>query len=96
MQILKREDIDKAGVTTAAELMKTLSANTAPLSDGASITDGYASTFGGNKRWPNDLAARINTAGMTVGVLNQGIAGNKLLSDGSGPSAQNRFQRDVY
>ena len=62
---------------------------------GASITDGYASTFGGNKRWPNDLSARINSASMTVGVLNQGIAGNKLLSDGSGPSAQNRFQRDV-
>jgi len=71
------------------------SATGAVVCFGASITDGYASTFGGNKRWPNDLAGRLAGAGMTVGVLNQGISGNKLLSDGSGPSAVNRFQRDV-
>jgi iron complex outermembrane receptor protein len=39
VQVIKREDIEKAGVTTAAEILKTISANTAPLSDGASITD---------------------------------------------------------
>ncbi|MDB5959511.1 MAG: hypothetical protein JWP59_805, partial [Massilia sp.] len=48
VQVLRREDIDKSGVTTAAELLKTISANTAPLSDGASITDGTSGQRGFN------------------------------------------------
>ena len=48
VQVLRRDDIDKSGVTTAAELHKTISANTAPLSDGASITDGTSGQRGFN------------------------------------------------
>ncbi|MYM22022.1 TonB-dependent receptor [Duganella sp. FT135W] len=48
VQIISREDIDKSGVTTAAELLKNISANTAPLSDGASITDGTSGQRGFN------------------------------------------------
>ncbi|TFW20062.1 TonB-dependent receptor [Massilia arenosa] len=48
VQTIKREDIDKSGVTTAAELLRNLSANTAPLSDGASITDGTSGQRGFN------------------------------------------------
>jgi lysophospholipase L1-like esterase len=62
---------------------------------GASITDGYNSTIDGNDRWTDTLASRLNAAGDTVGVLNEGIAGNRLLADGTGPSAINRFDRDV-
>jgi lysophospholipase L1-like esterase len=65
---------------------------------GASITDGYASTTDGNERWPNDLAVRLANSGRTVGVLNQGISGNRLLVDSSGAdgqSALDRFNRDV-
>jgi lysophospholipase L1-like esterase len=62
---------------------------------GASITDGYASTQNANTRWPNDLAARLVGAGDTVGVINEGISGNRLLVDGAGQSALNRFDRDV-
>ena len=62
---------------------------------GASITDGVASGQDHNKRWPDDLAARLASAGRPIGVLNQGISGNKLLADGAGPSALNRFDRDV-
>jgi lysophospholipase L1-like esterase len=62
---------------------------------GASITDGVASSQDSNKRWPNDLSRRLESSGRTVGVLNQGISGNKLLSDGAGQSALNRFSRDV-
>ncbi|WP_328473091.1 GDSL-type esterase/lipase family protein [Streptomyces sp. NBC_00448] len=62
---------------------------------GASITDGVASAQDDNRRWPNDLAQRLSDSGRTVGVLNQGISGNKLLSDGAGQSALNRFDRDV-
>lgn len=62
---------------------------------GASITDGFDSTFNENRRWPDQLARRLVTAGQPVGVLNAGISGNMLLSDGSGQSAINRFDRDV-
>ncbi len=62
---------------------------------GASITDGYASTTDANKRWPNILAARLAQTGADVGVLNEGIAGNRLLADITGPSAPSRFGRDV-
>ena len=48
VQTIKREDIDKSGVTTAAELLKNISANTAPLTDGASITDGTSGQRGFN------------------------------------------------
>ena len=62
---------------------------------GASITDGYASTTDANERWPNDLAVRLANSGRAIGVLNQGISGNRLLADGAGQSALNRFNRDV-
>jgi lysophospholipase L1-like esterase len=62
---------------------------------GASITDGVASSGDANRRWPNLLAARLASTGHPVGVLNQGISGNRLLVDGAGQSALNRFSRDV-
>jgi lysophospholipase L1-like esterase len=62
---------------------------------GASITDGYASAQDANHRWPNYLTTRLSNAGLPVGVLNEGINGNRLLVDGSGQSALNRFDRDV-
>ncbi len=61
---------------------------------GASITDGIDSPGNTNRRWPNDLAVRLNQAGRTIGVLNQGISGNGLLG-GAGPTAPARFDRDV-
>jgi lysophospholipase L1-like esterase len=62
---------------------------------GASITDGIGSGSDVNRRWPNRLATNLTNAGRTIGVLNQGISGNKLLQDGAGQSALNRFDRDV-
>ena len=62
---------------------------------GASITDGYASTADSNRRWPNDLAQRLLDAGLSIGVLNEGISGNRLLAAGAGDSAETRFDRDV-
>ncbi len=64
---------------------------------GDSITDGRGSTTNKNGRWPDDLARRLqankNTA--DVGVLNEGIGGNRLLHDGLGPNALARLDRDV-
>jgi lysophospholipase L1-like esterase len=62
---------------------------------GASITDGYQSTYGANKRWPNDLATRLNAAGVAVGVVNEGITGNGFLQNGAGTSMLTRFSHDV-
>jgi lysophospholipase L1-like esterase len=62
---------------------------------GASITDGVATSSNANNRWTNLLASRLNAAGDTIGVLNEGISGNRLLVDGSGQSALHRFNRDV-
>ena len=64
---------------------------------GDSITDGHAATTNGNNRWPDALAAHLqHTLGMqTIGVSNQGIGGNHLLTDGLGPNALARFDRDV-
>jgi lysophospholipase L1-like esterase len=64
---------------------------------GDSITDGHAATTNGNDRWPDVLAARLQAQKKTrnIGVSNQGIGGNHLLTDGLGPNALARFDRDV-
>jgi lysophospholipase L1-like esterase len=62
---------------------------------GASITEGYKASDGANRQWPSVLARRLIDAGMMIGVLNEGISGNRLLADGAGASAEDRFQRDV-
>jgi lysophospholipase L1-like esterase len=64
---------------------------------GDSITDGHASTTNGNDRWPDILAQRLQAVptSRTTGVLNQGIGGNHLLTDGLGPNVLARFDRDV-
>jgi lysophospholipase L1-like esterase len=62
---------------------------------GDSITDGSASTVDANARWPDVLSRRLKEAGISAAVLNQGIAGNRVLSDGAGISALARFERDV-
>jgi lysophospholipase L1-like esterase len=62
---------------------------------GDSITDGTASTLNANHRWPDVLARRLKDAGLDLAVLNEGIAGNRVLSDGAGISALARYERDV-
>lgn len=64
---------------------------------GDSITDGHGATTNANDRWPDVLAARLQASPRTheVSVLNQGIGGNHLLTDGLGPNALARFDRDV-
>ncbi|HTZ33875.1 MAG TPA: SGNH/GDSL hydrolase family protein [Methylomirabilota bacterium] len=64
---------------------------------GDSITDGHGATTNGNDRWTDVLANRLQTDKHTrnVAVSNQGIGGNHLLTDGLGPNALARFDRDV-
>ncbi|SHN15054.1 SGNH/GDSL hydrolase family protein [Rhizobacter sp. OV335] len=60
---------------------------------GDSITDGNGATMDADTRWPDFLAARL--APQRIAVLNAGISGGRLLTDGMGPSALARFDRDV-
>jgi lysophospholipase L1-like esterase len=63
---------------------------------GDSITDGTRSTPNTNNRWPDLLALRLaQAAGPRLSVLNAGIAGNRVLTDGAGPNLLARFDRDV-
>jgi lysophospholipase L1-like esterase len=64
---------------------------------GDSITDGHGASTNGNDRWTDVLARRLQSSPSTqaVGVLNQGIGGNHLLTDGLGPNVLARFDRDV-
>lgn len=64
---------------------------------GDSISDGVGSTLGANRRWPDLLAERLaqRSGSGRWGVVNQGISGNRVLSDGAGESALARFDRDV-
>ncbi len=74
---------------------------------GDSITDGDKSTVDANRRWPNVLASRLlkQSAVPRYGVLNQGISGNRVVTDRypgdgvstdtAGVSALHRFDRDV-
>jgi lysophospholipase L1-like esterase len=67
---------------------------------GDSITEGVGSTAGADRGWPSDLARRLIAGGAeaNVAVVNEGIAGNRLLADGPigslGISGLARLDRD--
>ena len=51
---------------------------------GDSITDGVGSTSHLNRRWPDLLARRLQTAqgeSGNIGIVNRGIAGNQLTPE---------------
>jgi len=64
---------------------------------GNSIIDGRGSGTNKQNRWTDILAARLSANKNTahIGVLNLGIGGNCVVRGGLGPTALNRFDRDV-
>lgn len=76
---------------------------------GSSLTDGDGTTTDTNGRWPDVLAERLQKGAggkAEIGVLNEGIIGNRLLHDspkgtdnpfgaGLGQAGLARFKRDV-
>lgn len=76
---------------------------------GSSLTDGDGTTVDTNGRWPDVLAERLQEGAggkAEIGVLNEGIIGNRLLYDspkgaenpfgaGLGQAGLARFERDV-
>lgn len=64
---------------------------------GDSITEGYATTFGAHRSWPELLATRLqrDPALKQWSVVNAGISGNRVLRTGAGESALARFTDDI-
>jgi lysophospholipase L1-like esterase len=63
---------------------------------GDSLTDANISTHDAFCRWPDQLARRLLArGGRALGVMNQGLGGNRILHDIRGDSGLRRFDRDV-
>jgi lysophospholipase L1-like esterase len=64
---------------------------------GDSLTDANISTPDAHCRWPDQLARRLHarSSGRPMGVMNQGLGGNRILHDIRGDSGLRRFDRDV-
>ena len=64
---------------------------------GNSLTDANISTVDAFCRWPDQLARRLQArrGGRPMGVMNQGLGGNRILHDIRGDSGLRRFDRDV-
>lgn len=64
---------------------------------GDSLTDANISTHDTFSRWPDQLARRLaaRRGGRPLGVMNQGLGGNRILHDIRGDSGLRRFDRDV-
>ncbi len=63
---------------------------------GDSLTDGNISTIDAYCRWPDQLARRLAArGGRPLGVMNNGLGGNRILHDIRGDSGLRRFDRDV-
>jgi lysophospholipase L1-like esterase len=64
---------------------------------GDSLTDANISTPDAFCRWPDQLARRLQAraGGRALGVMNQGLGGNRILHDLRGDSGLRRFDRDV-
>ena len=61
---------------------------------GSSLTDGDGTDSDSNGRWPDVLAKRLQKSAngkAEVGVLNEGIIGNRLLNDSPAQAAGGRF-----
>jgi lysophospholipase L1-like esterase len=63
---------------------------------GDSLTDGNISTIDAFCRWPDQLARRLAAGGgRPIGVMNNGLGGNRILHDVRGDSGLRRLDRDV-
>jgi len=96
------EDLKNPKTNTSWYFLKDVQVNAekksaAIVTLGDSITDGTASTVGGNRRWPDVLAARLasNKKTKRLSILNEGISGNRILHEGTGTRALSRLDRDV-
>ena len=83
--------IDSVDVVSRPDVHGTL------VAFGDSITDGFNSTVDANRRWPNDLARRLNSRRDTLAVADERISADRVLTSDlcCGENALARFDRDV-
>ena len=99
---ISAQKLDGAKKVTSWYLLKGVDVDAGPgkfdvVTLGDSITDGAHSSMNKNARWTDILAERLQSNSKTahIGVLNEGIAGNRILHNVTGPSALARLDRDV-
>jgi lysophospholipase L1-like esterase len=85
----------RIGALATAIEVETTAATQVIVALGDSITEGTGSLPSGPGGWPERLAQRMVTAGSTWTMVNNGIGGNRLLHQGSGPSALERLDADA-
>jgi lysophospholipase L1-like esterase len=85
------------GLASGVEV-ETASAGKVLVAFGDSITEGFCSTEGTHRDYPEVLAKLLAAQGgrdRSWIVINSGISGNRLLHDGAGQKALARFGRDA-
>lgn len=93
--------VSESSVLVTAVLVPAQPSERLVVAFGDSFVDGDGSTVDADHNWPSDLVRRLGKTaeGSKVAVVNEGIAGNRLLRDGTefglGVSALARFDRDV-
>jgi lysophospholipase L1-like esterase len=96
--------ISGASILVSAVLVPAQPSQRLVVAFGDSVTDGDGSTMEADHNWPSDLIRRLAQMpeGLNVAVVNEGIVGNRLLSDCFIPSvgcvsvnALARFDRDA-
>jgi lysophospholipase L1-like esterase len=96
--------ISGASILVSAVLVPAQPSQRLVAAFGDSVTDGDGSTMEADHNWPSDLTRRLaqTPEGLKVAVVNEGIVGNRLLSDCFipsigcfGVSALGRFDRDA-
>ena len=85
VQVIRKEDIAKAGVTTAAELLATISASAAQLTDGASITD----NTGGQRGFNSANLRGIGTSSTLILLNGRRLANFASPGDNAGVDLNN-------
>jgi len=99
---IKGRAVSEASILVDAVLVPAHPSQRLVVAFGDSVTDGDGSTVDADHNWPSDLIRRLGKTpeDSKVAVVNEGIAGNRLLSDGGinpsfGVSALARFDRDA-
>jgi lysophospholipase L1-like esterase len=94
----------QSSILLTAVLVSAQSSQHLVVAFGDSVTDGDGSTVEADRNWASDLVRRLGKApeGSAVAVVNEGVAGNRLLNDCFlpnigcfGVSALARFDRDA-
>jgi lysophospholipase L1-like esterase len=98
---LKVGVVSESSILVSAVLVPAKPSQRLVVAFGDSVTDGDGSTVDTDHNWPSDLVRRLakTSQGSTLSVVNAGIAGNRLLRDGTlasfGINALARFDRDA-